>query len=136
MSEPLEANQDAAAAIAQSIDGYLEQLTNSRDLEAAADFYTPDAKLIGPDTDMGRSDLVETLHSVFENGIEVDVNRRTVELFVHGDAAYEIAQTDDTLVNPDGSSQTLRNNLFIRWERGADGKWRFARVLLSPQTLG
>ncbi len=136
MSEPIGADQNAAEAIGQSIDGYLEQLTGKRNLEAAADFYTQDARLIGPGTDMGRADVVETLRSVFEGDIQVQVNRRTLELFVHGDAAYEVAQAEDTLVNPDGSSQTLRNNLFIRWDKGVDGRWRFARVLLSPQSLG
>ena len=52
---------------------------------------------------------------------------------MHGDAAYEIAQAEDTFLSPDGSSNTTRNNMFIRWERGADNNWRFARVLLSPQ---
>jgi ketosteroid isomerase-like protein len=65
--------------------------------------------------------------------MEVQVNRRTLELYVHGDTAYEIAQAEDTILSPDGSSETMRNNMFIRWEKGTDDQWRFARVLLSPQ---
>ena len=30
-------------------------------------------------------------------------------------------------------SDTTHNNMFIRWEKGADGRWRFSRVLLSPE---
>lgn len=136
MTRDTRGDRDTAAAIEERINSYLDQLTTTRDLEAAADLYTEGARLLGPDTDMDRSAVVEALRSVFEGGVEVKVNRQTVELFVHGDVAYEIAKAEDTLVNPDGSSNTLRNNLFIRWERGSDGEWRFARVLLSPQTTG
>ena len=127
------AQADAATAIAERIDMYLEQLTAERDVEAAEDFYTHDARLLGPDTDLDRPGIVAAIRSVFDAGVEAKVRRRTLELFVHGDAAYEIAQADDTFVNPDGTSDTMRNNLFIRWERGSDGRWRFARVLLSPR---
>jgi ketosteroid isomerase-like protein len=76
---------------------------------------------------------VEAVRAAFDAGAEVDVDRDTLELFVHGDTAYEIARAQDTIRNPDGTSSTLRNNMFIRWERGNDGEWRFSRVLLSPQ---
>ena len=134
MSDRTLVEKDAESAIKERIEAYLEQLTTTRDLAVASDFYTEEATIIGPDTDMGRSGVVEMLRSVFEGGVEVQVNRKTVELFVHGNAAYEIAKAQDTIINPDGSSSTLRNNLFIRWARGTDGRWRFDRVLLSPQT--
>lgn len=76
---------------------------------------------------------METLQSLFESGMKLQVTRRTVELFDHGDAAYELAEAEDTVIRPDGSSATQRNYLFIRWERGKDDQWRFARILLSPQ---
>jgi ketosteroid isomerase-like protein len=61
------------------------------------------------------------------------VNRRTFEVFVHGNVAYEIAEAEDVLLSPDGATaDTLHNNMFIRWERGEDGQWRFDRALLSP----
>ncbi len=127
---------ESAASIAESIADYVRQITEERDLEAAVDFYTADCRILGPDMDMARDDVVQLLRSVLEDGIEVRVHRQSLELFVHGDEGYEIARAEDTLVNPDGSSNTLRNNLFIRWQRGPDGKWRFSRVLLSPVTIG
>jgi ketosteroid isomerase-like protein len=127
------ADPEAAAAIDRRIDSYLEQLTVKRDVEAAADFYTHDATLLGPDTDLDRAGVMDAIRSVCDAGVEAKVHRRTIELFVHGDVAYEIAQADDTFVNPDGTSKAIRNTLFIRWEKGSDGKWRFARVLLSPR---
>ena len=135
MSEKTGTDQDAAAAIKKSIQSYLHQVTTERDLEETADFYTEDARLIGPDTDLDRLGIIDSIRAVFESGVEVQVGRRTIELFVHGDAAYEIAQAKDTFVNPDGTLNTVQNNLFSRWVRDTDDKWRFARVLLSPQTV-
>ncbi len=129
----LEVQAAAQAAITERISSYLEVLTVVRDAEAARDYYTEDARLLGPGMDLDRSGMIEAIHAVFEAGIEVQFNRRTLEVFLHGDVAYEIAQAEDTFLSPDGSSDTTRNNMFIRWERGDDNNWRFARVLLSPQ---
>ena len=129
----LEVQAAAQAAITERISSYLEVLTVVRDAEVARDYYTEDARLLGPGMDLDQSGVVEGIRAVFEAGIEVQFDRRTLEFFVHGDAAYEIAQANDTFLSPDGSSNTMRNNLFIRWERGVDDEWRFARVLLSPQ---
>ena len=121
------------AQLAQRISDYLEVLTAHRDADVAGEYYTEDARLVGPGMDMDRPTLVEGMRGTFEAGVEVQVNRRTLEVFVHGDAAYEIAQAEDVFLSPDGeTADTFRNNMFIRWERGEDGEWRFDRVLLSP----
>ena len=128
-----ESRFDAKEAIEDRIDGYLELLTVTRNIDAAEDYFTADVKFLGPGIDLPRDAILDGIRGVFDSGVEVQVNRRTLELFIHGDTAYEIAQAEDTFLNPDGTSNTVRNNMFIRWERGADAKWRFARVLLSPQ---
>ena len=121
------------AELAQRISDYLEVLTEHRDADLARDYYTEDARLVGPGMDLDRPSLVEGMRGTFEAGIQVQVNRRTLEVFVHGDVAYEIAQAEDVFLNPDGATaNSLRNNMFIRWKRGEDGEWRFHRALLSP----
>jgi len=124
---------ETETAIAERVSSYLRILTVERDRAAAKDYYTEDARLLGPSMDLDRSGVVEGLRSVFGSGMEVQIKRRTLELYVHDDTAYEIAQAEDTFLSPDGSSDTMRNNMFIRWEKGTDDQWRFARVLLSPQ---
>ena len=124
---------ETETAIAERVSSYLRILTVERDPAAAKDYYTEDARLLGPSMDLDRSGVVEGLRSVFGSGMEVQIKRRTLELYVHDDTAYEIAQAEDTFLSPDGSSDTMRNNMFIRWEKGTDDQWRFARVLLSPQ---
>jgi ketosteroid isomerase-like protein len=126
-------NAIAAAEIEARIGTYVEELTSGRDPHRASGYYTADAKLIGPGMNMSRADLLAFMRGVFDAGVAIRVHRRTVELFVHGDVAYELATAEDTLASPDGIQQVIRNNMFIRWEKGADGLWRFARVLLSPQ---
>ena len=128
-----EGQTGAPAEIAKTISSYIECLTLQRDARAAGDYYTADARMLGPGMDLDRAALIEGMRAAFDSYPEVRVNRQTLELFVHGDTAYEIARADDTFVSRDGTSATIRNNLFIRWERGEDGAWRFARVLLSPQ---
>jgi uncharacterized protein (TIGR02246 family) len=124
---------DARHGIAARVAEYLHSMTHLRDPELVADFYTADARLLGPGTDLDRTGVVEAIRGVFEAGVQVRVERRTLEVFSHGEVAYEIASAEDTFVQPDGASQTVSNHLFIRWERGSDGAWRFARVLLSPR---
>ena len=121
------------AELAQRISDYLEVLTVHRDADLARDYYTEDARLVGPGMDLDRQSLVEGMKGTFGAGIQVQVNRRTLEVFVHGDVAYEIAQAEDVFLSPDGTTANrLRNNMFIRWKRGEDGEWRFHRALLSP----
>jgi ketosteroid isomerase-like protein len=121
------------AELAQRISDYVEVLTVHRDADLAGDYYTEDARLVGPGMDLDRLTLVEGIRETFEAGIQVQVNRRTLEVFVHGDVAYEIAQAEDVFLRPDGATaDTSRNNMFIRWQRGEDGEWRFHRALLSP----
>ncbi len=119
--------------IAQRIAGYLEVLTVHRDADLAGEYWTEDARLVSPGMNVDRAGLVDGLRGAFEAGVQVEVSRQTIEVFVHGDVAYEIALAEDVLLDPDGmTADTLRNNMFIRWERGADGEWRFDRALLSP----
>lgn len=128
-------NPEAAAdAIAESIASYIDVLTVQRDPKLAADYYTEDARLLGPSMDLDRAGVVDGIRAAFEAGVQIRVERRTLELFVHGATAYEMAEAEDTFHNLDGTSNTLRNRMFIRWERGSDAKWRFARVMLSPIT--
>lgn len=54
-TEETGAGTGAEAAIRERIASYVEELTTGRDLEAAADYYTWDVRLIGPGMDLDRS---------------------------------------------------------------------------------
>lgn len=126
--------ESTAGEVASRVARYLDAIQTG-DVEAAADYWTVDARLVGPGMNLDRTTVLDGMRSVFKAGTRVEVLRRTtLDLFVHEDVAYEIAEAEEvflsgTEVPPD----TTRNNMFIRWERGGDGLWRFDRVLLSPQ---
>jgi ketosteroid isomerase-like protein len=105
------------------------------DVDAAADYWTDDARLIGPGIDLDRRAVLDGMRSVFAAGTRVDVlSRPTLELFVHGDVAYEIARAEEVFISrTEAPPDTMRNNMFIRWEKGRDGLWRFDRVVAGPQ---
>ncbi len=124
----------AAEEIAERVAGYVAAIERG-DVDAAADYWTEDARLIGPGFDLDRSEVLEGMRAVFGAGTTVAVlGRPTLELFAHGDVAYEIAQATEVFVaGTESPPDTTRNNMFIRWERGLDGVWRFDRAVLGPQ---
>ena len=135
--QPESSDSDSAKTtneISNRILGYLDAIER-QDVQAAGEYWTEDCKLVGPGIELNRSQLIEGLQQAFSGGVQVDVIKRpTIELFVHGDVAYEIAQAEEVFLNPGTTSaDTVRNNMFIRWEKGPDGNWRFDRVLLGPQ---
>lgn len=129
-----EAVAQAAAEIADRVTGYLAAIQDA-DVAAAADYWAEDARMIGPGMDLDRQGVLEGMEAAFGASTRVRVLRReTIEMFVHGNAAYEIAQAEEVFVTSDATpADTMRNNMFVRWERGSDGKWRFSRAVLGPQ---
>jgi ketosteroid isomerase-like protein len=132
----VEAETDAATGeIAERVAEYLAAIEGA-DVAKAGDYWAENARLIGPGIDLNRQNVLEGMQSVFDAGTRVDVlGRKTVELFVHGKFAYEIAQAEEAFLASGGMpADTMRNNMFVRWERGPDDKWRFSRVVLGPQS--
>lgn len=131
--EYVASDDSTASEIAERIAGYLHAVEMS-DVDRAADYWTADARLIGPGVHLERSAILNGMRTVFDAGTKVDVlDRSTLEFFAHGTVAYEVAQAEEVFVSALGvPPDTMRNNMFIRWERGRDGVWRFDRVLLSP----
>lgn len=128
------AEETTPREIAERVASYVAAIERA-DVDAAADYWTEDARLIGPGIDLDRSAVLDGMRSVFDAGTRVDVlGRPTLELFAHGDVAYEIAQAEEIFMSgTEAPPDTMRNNMFIRWERASDGVWRFDRVLLGPQ---
>jgi uncharacterized protein (TIGR02246 family) len=128
------ADSTAAREIRQSISAYVDAVERG-DAAAAADYWDPDTRVLAPGMDASRQAVVNYIRATFDAGTRVDVlNRRTLELMVEGDAAYEIAQAEEVITAPGATrADTVRNNIFVRWKKGSDGKWRFHRALLGPQ---
>lgn len=118
--------------IEESITSYLAAMERG-DTAAAAQYWDPDIRLIGPGMDLDYAATMAVVQGTFAAGTRVEVlQRRTIELEVHGDVAFELAQAHEVLIPASGPPDTLHNNIYVRWKRGADGVWRFHRALLSP----
>lgn len=123
-------------AIKDAIAAYLAALERG-DAATASEYWDPDSRTLGPGMDLDHTSSLAFIRSTFAAGTRVDILvRRTIELDVYGEFAYEIAQAEEVFI-PGGQAKpdTLRNNIFVRWKRGGDGKWRFNRVLVGPQAV-
>ncbi len=103
------------------------------DLDAAMAYMTDDARLLEPGIDVSGAAVGEYVRDFFSTGASISMfEPRAYDYFVHGDVAYEIGEYDETLV-VSGEPQTVENYYFIRWEKGADGQWRFDRIVIGPR---
>ncbi len=103
------------------------------DLDAAMAYMTDDARLLEPGIDLSGAAIGEYLREFFSTGATVSFfETETYDYFIHGDVAYEIGEYDET-VEAGGEQQVVENYYFIRWEKGADGEWRFDRIVTGPR---
>lgn len=104
----------------------------SGDAERSLDFWASDARVLEPGVDMSREQFGEFVRDFFATGRVVSLDIEAYDQFVHGAAAYEVGEYDETM-EVQGDQQTLRNYYFLRWERGDDGEWRIDRFVAGPR---
>ncbi len=108
-------------------------LVMAGDVDAAMAYMTDDARLLEPGIDLSGAAIGEFLREFFSTGGSISMfEPEAYDYFVHGDVAYEIGEYDETYV-VGGEQQTVENYYFIRWEKGADGEWRFDRIVTGPR---
>ena len=108
--------------------------TQSRDMAGLMSLWAPDARFLEPGMDLSGGELHTFMREFWEKGGEVfDLKMNTIEVFDHGDYAYEIAQYDETFKFPGGERMTIHNNGFFQWERQPDGDWKLSRVVAGPR---
>jgi ketosteroid isomerase-like protein len=105
------------------------------DIETAATFMTEDFELREPGINAGRAAWVTQVTDVMESGARLEsFDTRTEDYFLHGDAAYEVGEYDETIVMGD-DRQVIEGYYFLRWEKGADGVWRMDRMVAGPREM-
>lgn len=111
-----------------------KEATLSRNKAEAMSLWAPEARFLEPGMDLSGSDLYAFMEDFWENGGEVfEFNMETMEVFDHGDVAYEIAQYDETFKFPGGEPMTVHNYGFFRWEKQPEGDWKLHRVVAGPR---
>ena len=132
-AEMAQIEADTKQAIADQWDGFRNAVLNG-DAEVWVSLWTPDGRLLEPGMDMSGDVLFDFVREFFESGGEVfSFDVESSEIFVHGDAAYQIGQYDESFRFPGAEAAEAHNHFFARWEKADDGIWRIDRMLSGPR---
>jgi hypothetical protein len=134
--EPQRASTDTEASVRQELDQrmatYVRVLMDG-DTAGIRALWTADARALGPGMDLSGGAIVSFVNAAFLAGTVItSLNVRPIDTFVHGDAAYELGQVEETVHVPGQNGTTARANYFLRWERASDDMWRIDRFVAGP----
>jgi uncharacterized protein (TIGR02246 family) len=123
---------DAAADIDRGRLAFASALS-SGDATAAAAIYADDATLIAPAADVlrGRPAIERFWQTGVETGIE-QVELAVLELQLRGEVAFEVGRYALHLAPESGGSIVDRGRYLIVHRIEADGRWRRAAEMFSP----
>lgn len=121
-----------AEELAERLDAYEQALLNGQAAPVKS-FWTEDARVLVPGTDLTGSELMSFIDDFFAaGGVVRSVEFRTADIFVHGDAAYELGQYEETGQMGEQAPEHVSSNYFLRWERQPDGSWKIDRFVAGP----
>jgi uncharacterized protein (TIGR02246 family) len=109
-----------------------KEITLTGDLEGMLSYWTPDIRYLQPGMDMGGDEFLGFLREFAKDGKTFSWSWDPVEIFVHGNVAYQIARYHESFQPPGGEPTEVHNNFFARWEKQSDGTWKIARVVAGP----
>lgn len=104
-----------------------ELALNAKDVDALANLYTEDARILPPDAPMGSGR--DAVREVFGGMIDAGVGGETtiLEASVNGDAGH-IVGTYTLIVDGEAAGT---GKYIETWERGADGQWRISNDIFN-----
>ena len=123
---------DVRDELLQRIRDYQQALLNG-DANAVKGFWTEDARVYLPGLSLEGDALAAFVDEFYAGGGRVlSVELQPREVFVHGEAAYELGRLEETARFRGREPETVREDYFLRWERGGDGSWRIDRFVAVP----
>ncbi len=120
---------EAAQAISERWASYRDALLKGDPADVAS-FWTADAHLYEPGMNITGAELPEFLQAFFETGSVTGLQIRRLDLFVHGDVAYEIGEADEPLRVEGQEPVTRELYYFMRWMK-EDGVWMMDRLVVG-----
>lgn len=119
-------------AIADAWSGYRAALIKG-DAAGVAALFTEDGALLEPGLPdiEGRGTLEKFFAAGFSRAKVTDATGDIEQLDVHGDRAYEIGTYSQTMANAKGMTGTSKGRYMAFWRKGADGRWRVRRLMVS-----
>jgi ketosteroid isomerase-like protein len=131
-AEMAENEAEVRQAITDRLNAYEEVAVNG-DLEGQLSYWTPDIRFMEPGTDLSGDELFSVIREMAEGvGETFSWSWDPIEIFVHGDVAYQIARYHESFQLPDGEPTEVHNTFFARWEKQPDGLWRISRLVAGP----
>jgi ketosteroid isomerase-like protein len=118
-------------AITERMNAY-QKITLNGDLEGMRSYWTPDIRFLEPGMDLSGDEWSSFLREFVEGGKVFSWDWEPIEIFVHGDVAYQIARYHESFQPPGGEPTEVHNNFFAKWERDPDGMWKISRVVAGP----
>lgn len=131
-TDPARADGEVRQELLQRIEEYERALLGDDPMAVKA-FWTEDARVFVPGISLEGDAMAAFVDEFYEGGgrvLSVDFQPR--EVFVHGEAAYELGRLEETARFGGGEPETVRENYFLRWRRGTDGSWRIDRFFAVP----
>ena len=138
MSSPTTKQTANTATVQAQIEAAIEaygQAIVSGDIDATLDRLTPEVHILTPNRNLKGKAAHEQFRKMLSGARVVGFDMRSTEFFVHGDdVAYTISEYDE-VVEMEGTTLNDQGYIFLRWTKGADGKWRYDRFVASPREL-
>ena len=127
-----EQEAEVVQALADRWAGFKEAVENE-DYEGWAAYWTHDAWVLQPGSDLRGDDLFDFVRELFASGIDFSVfDEEPLGTFIHGEVAYQMGQVDEVLQSPDAEPWEVHEYYFARWVKD-DGVWRIHRMLAAPR---
>jgi ketosteroid isomerase-like protein len=132
-AERAQIEAEAEQAIADQWDGFIEAVL-AVDYDGWASYWTSDARVLQPGMDLSGSALFDYVRDFFDGGVQfLTFDVGSFEVFVHGDAAYQIGQIDESAVLPGGEPAEWHDYFFVRWVKQENGEWGISYLLAGPR---
>ncbi len=135
-SEPETDSRDVDAEAIREADLAWVAAQASDGLDGTMSFYVEDAILVPPNAPMaiGTSAIREASAAIDTPGMSVAWKPMKIEVARSGDIGYAIGTFEGTGVGPDGSLVPVKGNYIEIWKRQADGSWKVAADMFSPDS--
>ena len=132
-AERAQIEAEVKQAIANRWAGFTETVL-AVDYDGWASYWTPDARVLQPGMDLSGSAFFDYVRNFFAEGVQfLAFDVESFDIFVHGDAAYQIGQIDESAILSGGESAEWRDYLFVRWVKQEDGEWRISYLFAGPR---
>lgn len=127
-----------AAAIQAEVEAAMKdygKAITSGDIEGTLDGLTDDVHILQANRNQKGKDVKDMFRGLLTAYKVVEFDLRPIEFFAQSnDVAYGTFEYDETA---EGQGTTLhdRGYIWLRWEKGSDGKWRYSHFVATPRVL-